>query len=88
MDKDLQSIQEARDLMKKAKNASKVLQNYTQAEVDKIVKAMAEVCYDQAERLAKMAQEETGFGVWQDKVLKNVLGSKTVYEYIRDMKKR
>lgn len=86
MDKDLRSIQEARDLMKNAVAASKVMRNYTQAEVDKIVKAMAEACYAQAEPLAKMAKDETGFGIWQDKTIKNILGSKMVYEHMKDMK--
>ena len=33
-----------------------------------------------------MAVEETGFGIWQDKVLKNAVGSTLTYDYIKDMK--
>ncbi|MGE5351580.1 MAG: acetaldehyde dehydrogenase (acetylating) [Acidobacteriota bacterium] len=86
LDKDLQSIQEARDLAKKAKEAQLEFKHYNQEQVDKIVKAMAEAGYREAERLAKMACEESGFGKWTDKKIKNEFGTKTVYEYIKDLK--
>ena len=85
-DKDLRSIQEVRDLVAKAQTAQAEFASYSQEQVDRIVKAIAEACAAQAEPLAKMAVEETGFGVWQDKVLKNLLGSTMTYESIRDMK--
>lgn len=85
-DRDLQSIQQARDLMKKAKKAQKMFQDYTQDQIDSIVCDIAKACGDNAESLAKKACSETGFGRWQDKVLKNLLGSTMTYEYIKDMK--
>ena len=85
-DKDLQSIQEVRNLVAKAKQAQKEYSQYTQQQVDDIVKAVARACEGQCERLAKLACEETGFGVWQDKVLKNRLGSTVTYESIKDLK--
>lgn len=85
-DKDLRSIQEVRDLVKRAKQAQKEYAAFTQEQVDRIVKAVAEACVPHTERLAKLAVEETGFGVWQDKVLKNQLGSTITYESIRDLK--
>lgn len=85
-DKDLQSIQEVRNLVEKAKKAQAEYALYDQQKIDAICKAVAEACAAQAERLAKMAVEETGFGVWQDKVLKNKLGSTMTYDYIKDMK--
>ena len=85
-DKDLRSIQEVRDLVAKAKKAQEEFASFTQEQVDKIVKAIAEACAAQAEPLAKMAVEETGFGVWQDKILKNLLGSTITYNSIKDMK--
>lgn len=85
-DKDLRSIQEVRDLVKKAKEAQQAYTAYSQQQVDAIVQSVAQACAAQAERLAKMAVEETGFGVWQDKVLKNLLGSTTTWQSIRDMK--
>ncbi len=86
LDMDLQSIQEVRDLIREAKKAQEVFGTFDQRQVDQIVKAIAEACVANAERLAKMAVEETGFGVWQDKVLKNLLGSTITYESIKDMK--
>lgn len=86
LDKDLQSIQEVRDLIRKAKKAQAEYAGFCQKKVDSIVKAVAEACAAKAEPLAKMAAEETGFGIWQDKVLKNLLGSSITYDYIKDMK--
>jgi len=86
LDKDLQSIQEVRDLMKRAVAAQQTFQSWDQSRVDGLVKAIADACVAQAEPLAKMACEETGFGIWQDKVIKNLLGSKITYDYIKDMK--
>lgn len=85
-DKDLRAIQEVRDLVARAKTAQAEYAGYSQEQVDKIVAAVAQACAAEAERLAKMAVEETGFGVWQDKVLKNLLGSTLTYESIKDMK--
>ena len=86
LDMDLQSIQEVRDLIRDAKKAQEVFGTFDQQRVDQIVKAISEACVANAERLAKMAVGETGFGVWQDKVLKNLLGSTITYESIKDMK--
>lgn len=85
-DKDLVSIQEVRNLMKEAKEAQKQLATMNQEQIDKIIKAIADAGYENAERLAKMASEETGFGIWQDKVLKNAFAAKNVYESIKDLK--
>ena len=83
-DKDLLSVQEVRDLVEKAKKAQ---QEFAQKEeVDAIVKSVAEAGVRNAKRLAKMAHEETGFGIEADKVIKNVFGSRGVYEAIKDMK--
>lgn len=86
LDKDLQSIQEVRNMMKKAVVAQRKFQSWDQGRVDALVKAIADACVANVEPLAKMAHEETGFDIWQDKVIKNPLGSKLTYEYIKDMK--
>lgn len=86
MDKDLRSIQEARNLIKKAKEAQAKLAVMTQVQIDAIVKAISDAGYKQSEKLAKMASEETGFGRWQDKVIKNNFAAKHVYESIKKMK--
>ncbi|MEK6553427.1 MAG: aldehyde dehydrogenase family protein [Bacteroidota bacterium] len=86
LDKDLQSIQEARTLAAKAKEAQLEFKHYNQEQVDKIVKAMADAGYKEAERLARMAYEETGFGKVADKTIKNQFGTKDVWESIKDLK--
>ena len=85
-EKDLRSIQEARDLMSRAVTAQKQFAEWDQRQVDALIEAMCKACVKNAEPLARMAAEETGFGRWQDKVLKNLLGSQTIYESIKDMK--
>jgi acetaldehyde dehydrogenase (acetylating) len=86
LDKDLLSIQEARDLAKTAKEAQLEFKHFSQEQVDKVVKSMAEAGYNEAERLAKLAVDESGFGKWQDKVIKNQFGTKNVYDSIKDLK--
>lgn len=86
LDKDLVSLQEVRNLLKGAHEAAKKLATLNQTQIDRIVKAIADAGYAHAEKLAKMANEETGFGRWQDKIIKNVFASQVVYEAIKDEK--
>lgn len=86
LDKDLISIQEVRNLLKLAKEAQKELAQMSQPQIDRIVKAISDAGYQHATKLAKMANEETGFGKWEDKIIKNVFASKIVYEAIKDEK--
>ncbi|HEX8030713.1 MAG TPA: aldehyde dehydrogenase family protein [Vicinamibacterales bacterium] len=85
-DKDLASIAEARALARRAKQAQAVLAEFSQAQVDAIVDAMAAAVTPHAEALARLAAEETGFGVVSDKVQKNLFASQRVHEFIRPMK--
>jgi acetaldehyde dehydrogenase (acetylating) len=85
-DKDLASIAEARALARRAKEAQAILAEFSQAQVDAIVEAMAAAVTPQAEALARLAVEETGFGVIADKVQKNLFASQRVFEFIRPMK--
>jgi len=85
-DMDLQSIQEVRDYLEQAKSAQKIIAKMTQAEIDQIVESMANAARDEAERLAVMAVEETGFGNVPDKVTKNLFAANDVYNAIKDMK--
>ena len=75
-DKDLISVQETRNLLAEAKDAQKELARMDQQQIDRIVKAISDAGAGSAEHLAKMANEETGFGIWQDKVIKNLFASK------------
>ncbi|MBN2550706.1 MAG: aldehyde dehydrogenase family protein [Anaerolineales bacterium] len=86
LDKDLSSIQEARDLAQKAYDAWKSWSHASQAEVDRICAAMAEAGYQAAERVGRLAQEETSFGVAAHKRIKNEFASRTVWQSIRDLK--
>lgn len=85
-DKDLRSIQEVRTLLREAQKAQEIIATFDQVKIDQIVKAIADACLQNSVRLAKMANEETGFGIWQDKVVKNVFGSSGIYEAIKDEK--
>jgi acetaldehyde dehydrogenase (acetylating) len=85
-DKDLTSIAEARALARTARQAQPLLAELSQEHIDQIVTAMADAVTPQAEALARLAVEETGFGVVEDKVQKNLFGSKQVYEFIRPMR--
>ena len=86
LDKDLQSIQEMRELVQKAKQAQLEFRAYDQTRVDRIVKAMADAGYKAAERLGRLAHEETGFGTPEDKKKKNEFGTRRVWESIKDLK--
>lgn len=85
-DRDLASISEARTLARAARQAQPQLAELTQEQIDRIVTAMAEAVTPQAEPLARLAVEETGYGVIADKVQKNLFGSRQVYDFIKPMK--
>ena len=85
-DKDLRSIQEARDKVAKAKKAQKVLAAMDQAAIDRIVTAISQAAAAESARLARLAAEETGFGVAADKEIKNRFAALTLYEAIKDQK--
>ena len=86
MDKDLQSVQEARDLVERAYVAFLKFRTFSQAQVDAVVDAMAAVAAANAEKLARMAVEETTYGKVADKVQKNLFSAQRVYAAIRSMK--
>lgn len=86
MDQDLASIQEARETVSRAYEAWKVWSHASQADVDRVCAAMAEAGYQAAERLGRLANEETGYGIAAHKKLKNEFGSRVVWESIRDQK--
>src|SRR5262245_930135 len=85
-DRDLASIAEARSLARRAKAAAPVLAEFSQEQIDRVVDAMAAAVTPQAEALARLAHEETGYGVVADKVQKNLFASDNVYKFIRPMK--
>src|SRR5213594_2312129 len=85
-DRDLASIAEARALARRAKQAWLELAEVSQEKIDAVVDAMAAAATPQAEAFARLAVEETGYGVIADKVQKNLFSSQKVYRFIRPMK--
>ena len=85
-DTDLTSIANARALTRAAKEARPLLAELSQERIDAIVTAMATAVTPHAGALAKMAVDETGYGVEADKVQKNLFASQRVYDFIRPMR--
>lgn len=86
IDSDLLALQEMRSAVLAAKEAQLAYMDYTQEQVDKIVQAVAEAAFKESKRLGQMAVEETGMGVAAHKTIKNEVGSKAVFESIKDLK--
>ncbi len=72
------------EIVSKARNAAAVFTQYTQQDVDRIVKPMVVAGLEQAQHLARLAVEETKLGVMEDKALKNMVATEFVYNYVRD----
>jgi acetaldehyde dehydrogenase (acetylating) len=85
-DNDLQSVQEARSLAEAAYEAQQKFFRFSQEQVDRVCEAMADAAYHESERLGRMASEETGYGIPRHKMLKNHLGSRHVWEAIKNIK--
>ncbi len=86
MDKDLTSMQEARDLVGKARQAQLAWAHAGQEDVDRVCAAMAAAAFEAGERLGRMASEETGYGFPAHKKLKNELASKVLWESIQGVR--
>jgi acetaldehyde dehydrogenase (acetylating) len=85
-ERDLASVHEAKTLVARAKAAAPILAEFSQEQIDRIVDAVAAAARPRAEEFARLAVEETGFGVVADKIQKNIFASERVYEFIRPMK--
>jgi acetaldehyde dehydrogenase (acetylating) len=85
-DKDLCSIQQARQMVQSAWEAQKLWGKADQETVDRVCKAMSEAAYGAAERLGRMAAEETGFGVPEHKKIKNQFAASAVWEAIKNVR--
>ncbi|MGA8229993.1 MAG: aldehyde dehydrogenase family protein [Candidatus Acidiferrales bacterium] len=85
-DRDLISIQDARESVERAAQAQKKFASFSQAQVDAVVDACAEAATGAAESLARLAVEETGYGNVPDKILKNRLAAVEVHRAIRGMR--
>lgn len=85
-DKDLVSVQQARDLVEAAFEAWKTVAKFDQAKIDRICAAMAAAALREAARLGAMAVEETGFGVPADKETKNRFAAEDVWNFFKGLK--
>ena len=74
------------EIIQNATMAAAEYSQFTQEQTDKIVKSVFEAAFNNRVMLAKMAQQETNIGIWEHKVLKNVVASQLVYEDIKNLK--
>ena len=73
-----------RQYIERAKKAQKEYERYTQEQVDQVVMVVAKTVHDNAELLAKLAVEETGMGIYEDKVIKNKMKAKVIWNNLRE----
>ena len=72
--------------LNECREAQKVFATYTQEQVDKIFKAAALAANNARIKLAKLAVEETGMGIVEDKVIKNHYAAEYIYNAYKDTK--
>jgi len=85
-DKDLAAQQESRDAVEAAFRAFATVASFDQTKIDAICEAMSAAALKDAERLGKLANEETGFGRAEDKKEKNRFAAEDVWKHFRSMK--
>ncbi len=86
LDADLVVLQDVRDVVKIAKAAQQEFEQFSQEQVDKVVRAMAEAAEREAESLARLAVQETKYGVLEHKIIKNRFAARDVYNSIKDIR--
>ncbi len=72
------------EAVRTAQAAAERMRGFDQETVDRIVWAMVTAGLDAAVELAELATEETGFGVLEDKVVKNYVATEFLYDYLKD----
>ncbi|MGH9776792.1 MAG: acetaldehyde dehydrogenase (acetylating) [Candidatus Acidiferrales bacterium] len=85
-DRDLLSLQQVRDTVARAYEAQKRWATFSQAQIDAVIDALAAAAGREAEPLARLAVEETGYGSVADKIRKNRLAAEDLHRAIRPMK--
>src|SRR5438034_8609352 len=76
------------ELITRARAAQAAFELFSQEQVDAIVKGIGKYVYDNAEVLARMAVDETGIGVYEDKILKNKGKARVIWNNLKDKKSR
>ena len=79
---------EIQTLVAKARTAQAIYEHFSQEQVDAICRDLAKYVYDNAELLARMAVDETGIGVYEDKILKKKGKARVIWNSIKDKKSR
>ncbi|MCX6257699.1 MAG: aldehyde dehydrogenase family protein [Bacteroidia bacterium] len=74
------------NIMENAEKAASAYHQFDQEKTDEIVRAVYEAGFNNRVKLAKHAWEETGIGKWEDKVIKNAIATRFVYQDIRHLK--
>jgi len=87
-DEFISSNPQVQELVSRARVAQAAFEPFSQEQVDAIVKGIGKYVYDNAEMLAKLAIEETGIGVYEDKVLKNKGKSRIIWNSLKGKKSR
>ena len=80
------SVEKLGNELERVRNAQKIFSTFTQEQVDKIFKAAALAANRARIPLAKLAVEETGMGVVEDKVIKNHYASEYIYNCYKNVK--
>ena len=80
------SVETLTKTLEKVKNAQKEFSKYSQEQVDKIFQAAAIAANEARIPLAKMAVEETGMGIVEDKVIKNHYAAEYIYNKYKNEK--
>ena len=82
----IDSVESLETAIKKLRDTQKIFSNYTQDEVDKIFLATATAACKARIHLAKLAVQETGMGVVEDKVIKNHYAAEYIYNAYKNTK--
>jgi acetaldehyde dehydrogenase (acetylating) len=85
-DKDLISVQQARDLVEAAQRAQAEVVRFDQAKIDRICETMAKAALRESPRVAALAVEETGYGIPVDKQEKNRFAAEDVWNYFKNLR--
>lgn len=80
------SVETLTKTLERVKNAQKEFSKYSQEQVDKIFQAAAIAANEARITLAKMAVEETGMGIVEDKVIKNHYAAEYIYNKYKNEK--
>lgn len=80
------TVEKVDELIERVRKAQQIYATYTQEQVDKIFFEAAIAANMKRIPLAKMAVEETGMGIMEDKTIKNHFASEYIYNAYRDVK--